>query len=362
MNAIDLFCGGGGLTVGLKRAGFTVHSAVEIDSTALATYKVNHPSVKVFRQDIRTLEGTDLVSGLPEQNVELIAGCPPCQGFSSLTAKYHRDDPRNELVLEMLRIIRELKPVSVMMENVPGLSRTEIFKYFLSQLEDIGYIASYDVLQVADYGIPQSRRRLVLLAGLGFKIQIPKPTHSRNGKGDLLPWKTLKDTIWDSPSPITLSESRKQGGPQNFNWHIVRDISEQNRLRLEHSSPGESRNKLPVHLRPKCHQNVEDGFSNVYGRMTWDQPSVTVTAGCTTLSKGRFGHPEELRTISVREAAKLQTFPDDYIFDTEFMDKACSIVGNALPCNFAEIMSKACLDSIKVMYSNSNNILQDSTS
>ena len=346
--AIDLFAGGGGLTVGLKRAGFQVIGAIEIEPNAFATYKANHPEVMAYKQDIRTINGRDLKALARNHIVDLIAGCPPCQGFSSLTSKYTKDDPRNDLVGEMTRIIREVRPRVVMMENVPGLAQkgTVYFKRFLRSLRALGYLVEWKILQVADYGVPQSRRRLVLLAGRGFRIGLPDPTHSSNPASDLLPWKNVRMAIGGLPNPITLSTAKKHGGPQAVGWNVIRDMSAINLCRLRYAQPGEAWSRIPKRLRPECHQDRAAGFSNVYGRLSWSTVSPTITGGCTTLSKGRFGHPSQLRTISVREAAFLQTFPSDYIFDSPFMDYVCEIIGNALPCDFAEILARKCFSDL----------------
>jgi DNA (cytosine-5)-methyltransferase 1 len=346
--AVDLFSGGGGLTVGLKKTGFRVVAAVELEQHAFATYKANHPEVQAFKQDIRTIKGESLRSCSPTGEIDLLSGCPPCQGFSTLTARYKRTDPRNELILEMDRLVREVHPRIVMMENVPGLPTKGklLFDKFLETIESLGYIAEWDVLQVADFGVPQSRQRLVLLAGKGFPVHLPKPTHSRKPIAGLKPWVTLHDAIGLMPEPTLLSETQSLGGPQQFNWHVVRNISQSTLRILQASRPGESRVKLPQELRPPCHQNRKDGFNNVYGRMTWEKVSSTITGGCTTVSKGRFGHPEKDRTISVREAALLQIFPPDYIFDTPYIDHVCEIVGNALPCHFAEVVTRQCVNAL----------------
>lgn len=339
--AVNLFAGGGGLTVGLKRAGFKVVGAVEPEPSAFATYKANHPEVQVFKQDIRTIKGQELLALSDSGGVDLIAGCPPCQGFSSLTTKHRRDDPRNGLILEMSRLVNEIRPTAVMMENVPGITKRgrHLLGRFLEDLDLFGYKISWNILQVADYGVPQTRRRFVLLAGLGFSISMPEPTHSKNGSTGLPPWRTIRDVIKDMPEPITLKKAIELGGPQRFGWHVIRNMNLTNKLRLKYSQPGKVRSQLPDDIRPNCHKGIDEGFANVYGRMSWDQPSVTITGGFTTLSKGRFGHPEKDRTISVREAAILQTFPPDYLFDTPYMEYACNIIGNALPCDFAEALA-----------------------
>lgn len=336
------------MTVGLKKAGFRVVAAVEIEPHAFSTYKANHPEVRAFKQDVRTVKGKSLLKHSPTGKVDLLSGCPPCQGFSALTSKRRDADPRNQLVLEMSRLVEEVKPRIVMMENVPGLPKKgkALFDELLQKLDSLGYVNNYDVLQVADYGIPQSRQRLVLLAGQGFSVEFPKKTHSRTGEGDLLPWKTLREVIGSMLEPVVLSDIKGNSSPQQYNWHVVRSISSETLAILKAAQPGESRLKLPVELRPPCHKNRKDGFNNVYGRLSWEQVSSTITGGCTTVSKGRFGHPERDRAISVREAALIQTFPKDYIFDTPFIDNVCEIIGNALPCDFAEVLARQCFRAL----------------
>lgn len=337
------------MTVGLKRAGFRVVGAVELDPTARATYRANHAEVTPLKDDICEVKGKDVKALVDSRRIDLIAGCPPCQGFCSLTPKGGKKDPRNRLVAEFARLVRQVSPLAVMMENVPGLAQRggAIFKDLLRTLDDCGYEVEYGVLQVANFGVPQRRRRLVLLAGKGFTISLPKPTHGREGKNGLPKWRTLRDAISGQPKPLTLTQAKRRGGPEKFNWHVVRDMSEENMRRIRHAKAGRSWRSIPKKLRPECHQDVPLGFQNAYGRMRWCEPSVTITGGCTTLSKGRFGHPQAHRTISVREAALLQTFPPDYEFATPYMDKVCEIIGNALPCDFAEILSHQCARAIR---------------
>ncbi len=348
LTAIDVFAGGGGLTVGLKKAGFNVVSAIELDDHAYATYKVNHPEVKALRQDVRTVSGKALLRLTGEKRIDLLAGCPPCQGFTSLTSKYRRNDPRNSLVEEMARLVSELRPKAVMMENVPGLARKgkTLYDNLKKELNQLGYLIEDGVLEVADYGVPQLRRRLVLLAGKGFRIELPRPTHSKKATDMKWKWKSVRDAIGRMKKPMTLLEAKERNLLETSDWHIVRNLSPLNQARIRTVKPGANRNVLPEKLRPECHKGSYNGFPNVYGRMQWDQPSPTITGGCTTFSKGRFGHPEENRTISVREAALLQTFPEDYRFPEPFMDNVCKIIGNALPCAFAEIVSKRCHEEI----------------
>ena len=265
-----------------------------------------------------------------------------------MTSKYKSKDARDELINEFARIVREVLPATFMMENVPGLTKkgAYLFDPVIEELESLGYKITYEVLDVADYGIPQRRKRLVVLGSLTTKLQMPAPTHCGASGGTLPTWETVRRALSSIPEPMTLADTRAVGGPKKADWNVVRNLAPQNVARLKAIKAGASRTSLPKVLRPNCHKN-NCGFSNVYGRMSWDKPSPTITGGCTTLSKGRFGHPSALRTISVREAAALQSFPDDYIFDTEFIDRACIMIGNALPPKFAKIMADACANSLK---------------
>lgn len=343
LTAVEIFAGGGGLAVGLRQAGFNTVAAVEVEPNAVATFKANHPKVKVFQQDVRTVQGSELLK-LAGGSLDVLAACPPCQGFSSLTSKWRRSDPRNALVAEVARLAEEMRPKAIMVENVPGLvdKGRLLFEELLQRLVAAGYVCNWSILQVADFGVPQKRRRLVLLAGLGFRIEMPIATHSRTGIYGRPIWRTVRDALVNlEGEAVPFVEAREKGGAQAFNWHVTRQLSPANLERLKHAKPGAVWKDVPEELRPPCHRDGYDGFTNVYGRMRWDEPSVTITAGCTTLSKGRFGHPEKNRTISLREAALLQTFPADYHFETPHFERACEIVGNALPCVFAEAVARA---------------------
>ena len=348
--AFDLFSGAGGLTLGLMKAGFHVRAAIEFDQEIARTYEKNFPNIKLLVKDIRKVSGADLLKASDISGVDLIAGCPPCQGFSKLTDKWDEDDDRNELVLEMARIVLELKPRVCMMENVPGLAGrgSPLLNEFEKRLRSVGYVINRSVLQMADYGVPQSRRRLVLLAGMGFEVPLPEPTHARipDDSSSLEPWITVRDALVDHRKPVALSEANAKGGPKRFNWNVTRSVKPITVQRLQFLGNGGNRLQLPQKLRPKCHKDAEEGFSNVYGRMRWDEVSPTITSGCLTLSSGRFGHPQKNRTISVREAASLQTFPKSFRFDTKTVRVACQMVGNALPYRFARLVSRHCMNAL----------------
>lgn len=355
LTAVDLFAGCGGLSLGLRNAGFDVKAAVEIDATASKTYKRNHPKTHLVNDDLREVDPADLARKIPKGQLSLLAGCAPCQGFCSLTAKWGREDPRNRLVLQMARFVEALAPDAIFMENVPGLETRgkDLLDELLSLLRKAGYYAEVHVIQMANFGVPQNRRRLVLLAGRGFMIPFPAETHARVPKPDsgLHPWVTMRDAIYGWKAPVKLSQSWRKGGPKKANWHVVRDIQERTLQRLKAAVPGQTWLSIDEALRPDCHKGGYSGFTNVYGRMSWDTVSVTVTSGCTTPCKGRFGHPDRRRTtISVREAASLQTFPKTYKFDTEHMDDVCDMIGNAVPPAFARVIAKQIAETLGEHY------------
>jgi DNA (cytosine-5)-methyltransferase 1 len=252
----------------------------------------------------------------------------------------------------MGKLIKGIKPKAIMMENVPGLATrgSLIFDRFLQILHKSGYSYEWRIEQMANFGVPQSRRRLVLLAGRGFKIPFAEPTHARAPKqhSNLKKWITIREAIGHISGPVTLSKALRDGGPRSHNWHVVRDLQAQTKARLKAAQPGHTWLRVDESVRPQCHQGGYDGFTNVYGRMSWNEVSPTMTSGCTTSCKGRFGHPDRRRyTISVREAALLQTFPEYYRFCTDQMDAVCELVGNAVPPLYAKLSGKAVLRAIQ---------------
>lgn len=355
--AIDLFAGCGGLSSGLRAAGFDVLAAIEKDADAAETYKANHSGVALYEKDIRLVSPSRLLRtlSLPEgQTLDLIAGCPPCQGFTRLTQGSGRRDRRNALVRQFLRFVRAIRPKVCFLENVPGLLTTRKGRRYFNELrrglEDAGYCVSYGIAELADYGVPQFRKRLVLLAVRGQAIPIPAPTHcdpAHPGKSSRRPWKTVREAIASLPKPPLRSEVRSGKAVPRYKWHYSRDVASVVRRRLEHAlGNGRLRTSLPASLRLACHERRPDGFYDVYGVIDWDAPSPTITSGCTNASKGRFGHPKHPRPLTATEAAVLQTFPLSYRFKGSGLESVAAQIGNALPRRFARVVGEAIINRL----------------
>lgn len=321
LSAVDLFCGAGGATVGLKEAGFEVLGALDVDSLAVETYRRNHPGIICLQADIRSLEPAELMRQLALQpgRLDLLAGCPPCQGFSSvrtLNGSRKVDDDRNDLLLRFADYVVALQPKSVMLENVTGLLSDWRFREFLAILQRRGmdYRPTYGVLNAADYGVPQRRHRLILVAGRRFEIPLAQPAGAKT---------TVRDAIGNMPR-AGMSGDALHDFPEHHEPR-VRELIE----RVPHD--GGSLVQAGKEYQLECHARC-NGFKDVYGRLAWDQVSPTITSGCTNPSKGRFIHPEEDRALTLREAALIQTFPRDYCFSLRGGKQgAARLIGNALP-------------------------------
>jgi len=322
LTAVDLFSGCGGLSLGLAQAGFIVAAAVEIDRKAQETYKLNHPNVRLYNQDIRTIEPDQLMkeAGMKAGDLDLLAGCPPCQGFSRLRTKNKETavaDPRNSLVTEFARFVKVLLPKTIMMENVPALANDIGFSRVRKQLQDLGYEVVVQVLDAADYMVPQRRKRLIMLASRVHKPQLAVKANHRM---------TVREAFACVDAPSTTKDK----------LHAMRENRSLAVRNLIARIPknGGSRSDLGWDKQLACHQRT-NGFRDVYGRMAWNEVSPTITSGCHNPSKGRFLHPSYNRTITLREAALLQGFPKNYAFDLSHGKESIALmIGNALPPPF----------------------------
>ncbi|MCK5510014.1 DNA cytosine methyltransferase [Candidatus Parcubacteria bacterium] len=316
--AVDLFCGCGGLTEGLKQAGFNVVGAVECNIVFVRTYKLNHKKVRVWVDDIKKLDPKKIRQKLQfkKGDLDLMAGCPPCQGFSTVGTK-NVNDKRNDLVFEWLRFVKEFEPKTVMMENVKGLYEDKRITIIVEELNKIGYKTGETpkVLNVADYGVPQRRKRMILLAGKEKFIELAK----RKSKT-----KTVRQAIGNLPLPGN-SDDKIHDYPEKRSAKVMRWIE-------KIPKNGGSYRNLKYARQLPCHKRLGGGFKDIYGRMKWDDISPTITGGCTNPSKGRFLHPEQNRAITMREAALIQAFPASYKFSLiGGKGVISSMIGNALP-------------------------------
>lgn len=326
LTAIDLFSGAGGLSVGLKKAGFRVLAGVEVDEVAAASYRMNHKKHILYKEDIRRLDPRKVLKdlGMKPGELDLLAGCPPCQGFSSHRTRNKGtsvNDARNRLVFEFLRFVEAMKPKTIMMENVPGLVKDSRIQRLKSRLIKLGYVFdenSISVKDVSDYGVPQRRRRMILKVSRFGVIGDPKKVKE-------------KKTVYDA---ISMLERPGMSGDVLHDFPENRTPQVKELIKLIPKNGG-SRKDLPKKYWLPCHLRYPGGYRDVYGRMAWDDVSPTITGGCVNPSKGRFLHPTQNRAITLREAALLQSFPSGYKFSLEKgKDSIALMIGNALPPEF----------------------------
>ncbi|MFE3023215.1 DNA cytosine methyltransferase [Nocardia tengchongensis] len=340
VTAIDLFCGAGGLAHGLQQAGVDVVAGIDIDPDCAFPFTHNN-SAEFLLRDIRTVNGDELEqlwgkTGSPR----LLAGCAPCQPFSTLrkSSKTNRDS-KWDLLGEFGRLVSETKPEFITMENVPGLVRTEIFGRFLSSLTNNGYTVDHRIAYLPDYGLPQHRKRLVLLASRIGDINVPSGTHTP------AQYVTVEEAIRSVP-PIKHGE-RSHIDPM----HRTQALSDMNLKRIRASKPGGTWRDWPESLQLECHKrDTGKYYASVYGRMSWNSPSPTITTQFYNYGTGRFGHPEQDRSISLREGAILQGFPVDYAFtrskESYPINRIGRLIGNAVPPVLGRVIGERILSTI----------------
>ncbi|HEY8390700.1 MAG TPA: DNA cytosine methyltransferase [Clostridia bacterium] len=342
IQAIDLFCGIGGLTRGLLNANIQVVAGFDLDETCQYAYQSNN-NVPFYKANIRSLHAEDLEKCYDEDAIRILVGCAPCQPFSQMRVKLgidlNKSDEKYDLLLEFGRLIEELHPTIVSMENVPQIRKTKIFEQFIKILESNGYHIYYQVVYCPDYGIPQNRRRLVLLASTLGDITLIHPTHDRSQV-------TIRPFIENLPK-INAGEVDNKDL-----LHRAASLSKLNLKRIQHSIPGGSWRDWPEELRSPCHKrNSGKTYTSVYSRMQWDAIGPTITTQFYIFGTGRYGHPEQDRALSLREGALLQTFPAEYNFINperkfSFRDIARHI-GNAVPVKLGEAIGTSINNHLK---------------
>lgn len=334
ISAIDVFCGVGGLTHGMQKAGIGVRAGYDIDPACAYPYEYNNDSQFILK-DISDVSSQHLSSWFQQGDIRLLAGCAPCQPFSSYSkGRDARKDRKWPLLYEFSRLIDESRTELVTMENVPDIVNHQVYNDFVKKLKKLGYYVWAKSVFCPDYGIPQMRTRHVVLASMLGPIELIKPTRKPNN------YKTVKQTIGKLPS---ICAGEQHSGDL---LHKSAGLSNINLKRIRLSKPGGSWRDWPVSLRAACHKK-ESGrsYSGVYARMSWDEPGPTMTTQCYGFGNGRFGHPDQDRAISLREAALLQTFPKSYRFtppgkDIELLPVG-RMIGNAVPVQLGKVIGQS---------------------
>ena len=343
--AMDIFCGAGGLTRGLLDAGVEVVAGYDIDGACNYPYEHNNSPAKFFKKSVTELTGDELAKHYPEECIRVLVGCAPCQTFSKYSyAVDNSNDPKWTLLGEFSRLVRELKPDVISMENVPELRHHDIFNEFLDMLRSEKFhFAEEEEKQIVycpDYGLPQQRSRLVIVASRFGHIELVPPTHKPDG------YISVADVLRDLP-PL------KAGGICETDLlHRCSELSKLNLRRIRHSNPGGTWRDWPKELVAKCHQKKKGkSYPSVYGRMQWDEPAPTMTTQFYGFGNGRFGHPEQDRAISLREGAILQSFPSDYEFVKPGDDYCTKVIGrmigNAVPVRLGEVVGQTILKHLE---------------
>ncbi len=328
IEAVDLFCGVGGLTAGLKKSGIKVQAGYDIESACRFGYEYNNDAVFVHK-DVADVTADEINNWYSKGAIRLLAGCAPCQPFS--TYSQGKDITLNEkypLLYHFSRLIEEVRPELVTMENVPDVVKYQVYEDFVKKLEDLGYKVLGTKVDCLQYGIPQTRKRHVLLASLiSDNVQLIPPTHDKPI--------TVKDVISDLPP---LKAGQKDA---NDPLHVCSSLSELNLKRIRASKQGGTWKDWSEDLIAECHKKSSGKtYGGVYARMSWDKPAPTMTTQCYGYGNGRFGHPVQDRAISLREASIFQTFPKNYRFfeDSLSIREIGKMIGNAVPVRLGEVV------------------------
>ncbi len=330
---VDFFCGCGGTSAGLRAAGMRIAAGIDCDSDAANTFRHNFPEAAFFESDVRELVIDALDDEIPSDRGALVLGaCAPCQPYSSLRRGSRSATADRTLLLRLLPFVDHLRPDVVLVENVPGMQAVpgrSTWRRFVARLHDFGYRVNWEVVDCRFYGVPQRRRRLVLLASLRGPLTMPPPTHGPGRR----PFTTVRD--WISDLPVLRAGDCDSGDPN----HRAGALGELNLTRIRVLSEGGSRREWPDHLWLDCHRDRK-GHEDSYGRLHRDRCAPVLTTKCTDITNGRFGHPVQDRAISVREAACLQTFDRTFEFKGTFKATTRQ-VGNAVPVLLAQRLGEA---------------------
>jgi DNA (cytosine-5)-methyltransferase 1 len=343
--AVDLFCGVGGLTHGLVRGGIDVRAGIDVDSTCRYPYEANNKTAKFLEFDVASMSADVIVPYLFGANYTLLAGCAPCQPFSSYSQGGRASSsPAGtkgngdwKLVAKFGVLVEETQPDLVTMENVSQLAGHPVFKKFLKSLR--GYHVWWNVVECSTLGVPQSRRRLVLMASKLGELQISSSIDEKSIR-------TVRQTIGRLPQ---IAAGQQDPTDQ---LHFAPNLSAKNMERIKASIPGGTWRDWPPSLQADCHRKFSGAtYPSVYGRMEWDKVAPTITTQSFGYGNGRFGHPEQDRAISLREAAMLQTFPRSYRFvapgQPVRFNRMGRLIGNAVPVRLGEVIGESIVRHVR---------------
>lgn len=333
IEAVDLFCGAGGLTRGLENVGISVGLGIDIDPACEYPYSKNN-NAKFLLKSVEEVRGSDLLKVYNEKSIKLLAGCAPCQTFSTYNQKADQSDKRWWLLRQFSRLIKETNPELVTMENVPGIIDQEVFIDFIDELKKDNYQVNFQIVNCSEYGLPQHRNRLVVLASKLGNIQLISPSE----------FKQKRKTVRNAISKLSTIEAGSIDCKDPL--HQSSSLSELNYKRILASTPGGTWKNWPENLVAECHKKKSGkSYRSVYGRMNWDEPSPTITTQFYGFGNGRFGHPDQNRAISLREGAILQSFPKRYKFVAPGQPIGRTIlgrlIGNAVPVKLGEVIGKS---------------------
>ena len=333
ISCVDLFCGAGGLTHGFVLEGLPVVAGIDLDPACCFPYEANNQA-KFIERDISKVTTAELKALFGDASLTILAGCAPCQPFSTYAQRYELDgkDGKWGLLYQFARLAEGTRPDVITMENVPTVAKHEVFHDFVDTLERLGYNVWFDVVDCSRYGVPQMRRRMVLLASRHGKITMIDPTHEKPV--------TVRQAI-GRLRPLSAGEA----APRD-RLHVTATLSEKNLKRIKVSKPGGTWRDWPADLVADCHR-AKSGrtYAGVYGRMEWNEPAPTMTTQCYGFGNGRFGHPQQDRAISLREAAILQSFPRDYAFVPKGGNVSFTalgrLIGNAVPVDLGRAIARS---------------------
>lgn len=332
-SAVDLFCGAGGLSFGMKQAGVAISAGIDLDPACRYPFETN-VEAQFYQEDVAKLSPEFVSSLFPENSVRVLAGCAPCQPFSSYTTKASKRKKDWNLLSEFANLITAIEPEIVTMENVPRLESHGVFEEFLDALKRANYRYRHNIVRCAEYGVPQRRRRLVLLASRFGDIELVPATHSKSQ------FVTVQDSIQD------LEEIKAGGVSESDPLHKSSGLSRRNLERIRQSKPGGTWRDWDTGLRADCHaKSTGKTYQSVYGRMRWNELAPTLTTQFHGFGNGRFGHPVQNRAISLREGALLQTFPREYSFiakdEPVRISSIARLIGNAVPVKIGEAIGRS---------------------